>query len=47
MEVIVFEFNALAFDTVLAPEIQQLEADFVNRLLEKLARRVVQPLKAH
>jgi DNA helicase-2/ATP-dependent DNA helicase PcrA len=36
----VFEFSALAFDTVLAPEIQQLEADFVNRLLEKFAMNV-------
>ncbi|MDI9365643.1 MAG: ATP-dependent DNA helicase [Flavobacterium sp.] len=36
----VFEFSALAFDTVLAPQIQQLEADFVTQLLEKFAMNV-------
>ena len=36
----VFAFNALAFDKILAPEIEQPEADFVSRLLEKFAMNV-------
>ena len=36
----VFTFNALAFDKILAPEIEQPEADFITRLLEKFAMNV-------
>ena len=36
----VFTFNALAFDKLIAPEIEQPQADFVTRLLEKFAMNV-------
>ncbi|MFP5040315.1 ATP-dependent helicase [Parasediminibacterium sp. JCM 36343] len=39
-EAVVFEFNALVFDKILAPEIGQPEADFITRLLDGFAMNV-------
>ncbi len=36
----VFAFSALEFEKILAPEIEQLEADFVGRLLDKFSMNV-------